>query len=461
MAHAVLLVDDERFARTVYSDYLRAAGFEVEVADGSEAALALLSDRRFDVLLTDVILPGARDGLELLDLAKQQDPNLGVIVMTALDRVDPAVRAMKAGASDYLVKPVTPEALQHAVQRCLSTRALLAENQALRAHLKLFENGRRLASSLDRDRLVPMALAAIASECASPAAVLLERTADGAFVPAGAHGVAYGEAADLLGMCGPVLESLDAFGPAVKSIALAAPMGPRRAREAACLTVVDEGALVGAVVVLGEGDLPPPAAEGAAFLCRHLGIALRNLGRLKQVEHLAYLDDLTHLYNTRYLDVALERELAGGRPFTVLFMDLDHFKLVNDQHGHLSGSRLLVEVGRVLRSCVRDEDIVVRYGGDEYVVLLVGIDSGGGLKVAERVRRAIEDHRYLSREGARVRVTASIGLASFPEHAQGKAEIIDFADRAMYRGKRSTRNVVYMASKDLPPVPAGERRERS
>ncbi len=149
--------------------------------------------------------------------------------------------------------------------------------------------------------------------------------------------------------------------------------------------------------------------------------------------------------------------MTGGRPFTVLFMDLDHFKAVNDQHGHLSGSRLLVEVARVLRSCVRDEDVVVRYGGDEYVVLLVGIDSGGGLKVAERIRRAIEDHRFLSREGSRVRVTASIGLASFPEHADEKAAILDFADRAMYRGKQSTRNVVYIASKDLPPVPAGER----
>jgi two-component system cell cycle response regulator len=451
-------VDDERFARTVYSDYLRAAGYDVEVAEGSEAALAILAQRRFDVLLTDLILPGPKDGLELLGLAKQQDPNIGVIVMTALDKVDPAVRAMKAGASDYLVKPVTPEALQLSVQRCLTTGALLAENQALRAHLKLFETGQRIAATLDRDRLVPMALAVIASECGSPAAALLERTPDGAFVPSGAHGMEYGEAADLLGACNPVLDDLDAFGPAVKPIVLPAPFGG--AREAACLTVVDEGALVGAVVVLVSAPLSPSAAEGAAFLCRHLGIALQNLGRLREVEHLAFLDDLTHLYNTRYLDVALERELSGGRAFTVLFMDLDHFKQVNDQHGHLSGSRLLVEVGRVLRACVRDDDVVVRYGGDEYVVLLVGIDSGGGLKVAERIRRAIEDHRFLSREGSRVRVTASIGLASYPEHAQGKTEILDFADRAMYRGKRSTRNVVYMASKDLPPIPPGERSER-
>jgi diguanylate cyclase (GGDEF)-like protein len=455
MAQSVLLVDDERFARTVYSDYLRASGYEVEVADGADSALALLAQRRFDVLLTDVILPGPKDGLELLDAAKQLDAHVGVIVITALDKVDPAVRAMKSGASDYLVKPVTPETLQLSVQRCLATRALLAENQALRAHLKLFEAGQRLASTLDRDRLVPMALAAIASECGSRGCALLERTADGAFVASGAHALEYADAADLLGTCRPSLQDLDAYGPALRHVALPSPIGG--ARHVACLTVTDEGTLVGAVAVLLDAELSHGVAENAAFLCRHLAIALRNLGRLKQVEHLAYLDDLTHLYNTRYLDVALARELSGGKPFSVLFMDLDRFKSVNDQHGHLSGSRLLVEVGRVLRSCVRDEDVVVRYGGDEYVVVLSGIDSGGGLKVAERIRRAIEDHRFLSREGARVRVTASIGLASFPEHADTKAEILDFADRAMYRGKKSTRNVVYIASKDLPPVPAGER----
>src|SRR5512143_1433317 len=455
MSQSVLLVDDERFARTVYSDYLRAAGYEVEVADGADSALAILGQRRFDVLLTDVILPGAKDGLELLDHAKQLDPNVGVIVMTALDKVDPAVRAMKAGASDYLVKPVTPETLQLAVQRCLSTRALLAENQALRGHLKLFETGQRLVSTLDRDRLVPMALAAIASECGSPGCVLAERTQDGAFVASGAHGLEYAEAAELLGACRPELDGLDAYGPAVIDVPLSSPVHGKG--RAACLTVTEEGTLVGAVLVPCAAELPPGTAENAAFLCRHLGIALRNLGRLTQVETLAYLDDLTHLYNVRYLEVALARELSGGRPFSLLFLDLDHFKNVNDTHGHLSGSRLLVEVARVLRSCVRDEDVVARYGGDEYVVLLVGIDSGGGLKVAERIRRAIEDHRFLSREGARVRITASIGLASFPEHAETKAEILDFADRAMYRGKKSTRNVVYMASKDLPPVPAGER----
>jgi two-component system, cell cycle response regulator len=347
------------------------------------------------------------------------------------------------------------------VQRCLSTRVLLAENQALRTHLKLFETGQRLASNLDRDRLVPGALAAIAAEMGASGAALFERLPEGAFVPSGAHGIEYAETAQLLEACRPALESLDAFGAAVTPVHLPPGPWPRGARVAACLTVVDEGALLGAVAILLPGELSEEPAERAAFLCRHLGIALHNLGRLKLVEHLAYLDDLTHLYNMRYLELALDRELGSGKPFSVLFMDLDRFKQVNDQHGHLSGSKLLVEVARVLRSCVRDEDVVVRYGGDEYVVLLVGIDSGGGLKVAERIRRAIEDHRFLSREGSRVRITASIGLASHPEHAQGKGEILELADRAMYRGKRSTRNVVYMASKDLPPIPPGERERTS
>jgi diguanylate cyclase (GGDEF)-like protein len=456
MTSAVLLVDDERFARTVYSDYLRTAGHDVEVADGAESAMVLLGSRRFDVLLTDVILPGARDGLELLDAAKQLDPHIGVIVITALDKVDPAVRAMRAGASDYLVKPVTPEALQLAVQRCLATRALLSENQTLRSHLKLFESGQRIAATLDRERLVPLALLSVANEFGARAAALFERTTEGAFAASGAEGMEMEEAASLLASCGGALDGLDAYGAALTTVRLPDP-GERGARHAVLLNVTEDDKLLGAVAVLVDGEVQPSAAEGAAFLCRNLGLALNNLGRLKQVESLAYLDDLTHLYNVRYLEVVLERELGSGRPFTVLFMDLDRFKQVNDQHGHLSGSTLLVEVGRVLRSCVRDEDVLVRYGGDEYVVVLAGIDSGGGLKVAERIRRAIEDHRYLSREGSRVRVTASIGLASFPEHARSKGEILDLADRAMYRGKRTTRNVVYMASHDLPPVPPGER----
>ena len=142
--------------------------------------------------------------------------------------------------------------------------------------------------------------------------------------------------------------------------------------------------------------------------------------------------------------------------FRSLFLDLDFFKTVNDTYGHMMGSRLLVEMGHVLKGCLRERDVVVRYGGDEYVVLLRGADSACALRVAERIRRTVEQHRFLVREGHALSLSTCIGVASFPEHTQDKARLLDLADRAMYRGKRGTRNVVFMADMgpdSSPPSP--------
>jgi diguanylate cyclase (GGDEF)-like protein len=449
MPASVLLVDDERFARTLYADYLRAAGYDVEVAENAPAAVRILEGRRFDVLLTDIVMPGG-DGLQLLADAKQLDPDVQVVVITALDRVDPAVRAMRAGASDYLVKPVTPEALQLAVQRSLSTRALLAENSALRGHVNLFETCQRITGTLERDKVIALALPALASGCGARGAGLLEPEGADGWRLTGVHGLPAEAAPEFLAPALPLLSDL--VPDATLMVALPEAAGQPASR-CLCLPLSDGPRILGAICLLVPGPLDAERAGRAAFICRHLGMALKTLGRLSHVEHLAYVDDVTHLYNSRFLDVALERELAGGRPFTLLFMDLDRFKTVNDRHGHLMGSRLLGEFGRVLRSCVRDDDVLVRYGGDEFVAVLAAVDSGGGLKVAERIRRAVEDHRFLSREGHSVRLTVSIGLASHPEHAPSKAMLLELADRAMYRGKETTRNVVYIAAADLPPAP--------
>ena len=102
----------------------------------------------------------------------------------------------------------------------------------------------------------------------------------------------------------------------------------------------DGESTLGAVCALGA-VARPEALQAAALVCSHLALALRTLGHLRQVEHLAYLDDLTHLYNTRFLDLALDREMSGGRAFAVLFLDLDHFKAVNDVHGHDKGDEVL------------------------------------------------------------------------------------------------------------------------
>jgi diguanylate cyclase (GGDEF)-like protein len=197
--------------------------------------------------------------------------------------------------------------------------------------------------------------------------------------------------------------------------------------------------------------------EGAAlnspllnFFHRQARLSLINSERNAQAQSLIYIDDLTKLYNSRYLNVVLDREMKRSERyrnfFSVLFMDVDFFKRVNDSHGHLVGSRVLVEVGSLLRSCVRETDTVVRYGGDEFVVLLVETNAEEAKLVAERMRLMVESGRFVTEMGLDIRLTISIGIAAFPEHANTKQHLLNLADQAMYRGKESSRNVVYLAT---------------
>jgi diguanylate cyclase (GGDEF)-like protein len=191
------------------------------------------------------------------------------------------------------------------------------------------------------------------------------------------------------------------------------------------------------------------------FLLRQARFAFLNSERSVQTQNLIYIDDLTKLYNSRYLNVVLDRELKRSERyrnfFSVLFMDLDFFKRINDTHGHLVGSRVLIEVGAVLRSCVRETDTVVRYGGDEFVVVLVETNADEAFLVAERMRKLIEAKWFGQENGLNLHLTISIGIAAFPEHASTKQHLLNMADQAMYRGKESTRNVVYLA--DIQSIP--------
>jgi diguanylate cyclase (GGDEF)-like protein len=132
--------------------------------------------------------------------------------------------------------------------------------------------------------------------------------------------------------------------------------------------------------------------------------------------------------------------------FSVLFLDVDHFKGVNDRFGHLAGSRLLVELAQVLLRCVREGDLVARYGGDEFTVLLPEVDTELALTIAERIRDSIARHRFVAAAGQTWPVTVCVGVASFPRHARDAQPILDLADRAMYVGKGSMRNAVHVAA---------------
>jgi len=213
-----------------------------------------------------------------------------------------------------------------------------------------------------------------------------------------------------------------------------------------------EGKAHGAVVLCNPaGEIFPEDIylPNLKYLYEQLCLGFENSLRYEGARGMMFTDDLTGLYNYRFLQSSLDQEVRRceryGARFSVVFIDLDHFKEVNDTFGHLVGSAALATVGTLLRKCVREVDLLFRYGGDEFSALLLDTDAEGARIVCERVRRTLEQHRFEHSKDISFNLTATIGFATYPDDARGKEELMDMADRAMYRGKRR-RNVVLGAS---------------
>jgi diguanylate cyclase (GGDEF)-like protein len=201
--------------------------------------------------------------------------------------------------------------------------------------------------------------------------------------------------------------------------------------------------------VLAIGSARAAAFEDAALarlqpLADSVGIAFENLRLLQKTRELSITDEVTPLFNFRHFHQALDRELKlvlrYGGELSLLFLDLDRFKPINDTYGHLRGSRTLREVGFLIRAAVRDTDIPARYGGDEFVVILPRTDGKAAAVLAEKLRRLIEGHTFLQEEGIDARLGASMGIATYPGEASQKEALIRLADERMYEDKESRRS---------------------
>ncbi|GEM_PF-3777142 len=182
-------------------------------------------------------------------------------------------------------------------------------------------------------------------------------------------------------------------------------------------------------------------------------VALDNAFRIRRAEDLSMTDDLTQLYNARYLKYALRRELERDfkthQPVSLLFVDLDGFKRVNDHNGHLCGNRVLVEVSRILQECSRATDAVVRYGGDEFVIILPNTAAAGALLMATRIRQKIGGHVFLAGETVVHNLTASVGLVTRSDTISTTEEFVQMAIEAMYRDKVKKENKLQVISTTL------------
>jgi diguanylate cyclase (GGDEF)-like protein len=223
-------------------------------------------------------------------------------------------------------------------------------------------------------------------------------------------------------------------------------------RSILCAPLISRGRTIGVVEIinrLGSGRFVQADLEILLTLVEPCAIAIENAILFQKTEQLTITDDLTKLFNSRYLNLYIGREIKRckrhGIPLSVIFLDLDGFKGVNDQHGHLAGSRTLTEVGTILAEAVRESDILARYGGDEFVVVLPETPPSGAIVIAERIRKSIEDHSFLEAQGVCARISASFGIASYPDHALTPEGLIQKADQAMYRVKERDKNGIEVA----------------
>ena len=185
--------------------------------------------------------------------------------------------------------------------------------------------------------------------------------------------------------------------------------------------------------------------EQLNFLAQQTTLSFANSYRFHDAQELISTDDLTGLYNVRHLNLILQQELLRtrryGLSFALVFIDLDHFKEINDTYGHLVGSQTLKEVALLLKGSVRETDFLFRFGGDEFTALLVETDGEGARQVSERIRQSIENHIFLKDSVGYAKLTATLGYAIFPQDANNQMKLMEMADQAMYHGKKK-RNTV-------------------
>jgi diguanylate cyclase (GGDEF)-like protein len=223
------------------------------------------------------------------------------------------------------------------------------------------------------------------------------------------------------------------------------------ARETLCIPLFAQGSTLGTLVLANNEGISHDTRHAAIAAAEQVSLAIANLRLQETLRTQSLRDELTGLFNRRYLEVSLSRDLTRAirrsQPLAVLMLDVDHFKRFNDTHGHDGGDALLAQFGALLAALVRTEDVACRYGGEEFTIVMQEADSALALDRAEDIRRHVEAMQVSHRRQNLGQVTVSIGIASYPQHGDSPEQLMRRADRALYTAKNGGRNQVCVADR--------------
>jgi diguanylate cyclase (GGDEF)-like protein len=447
-------------------------GVELIQFETPEDGIRLLSGLQVDLVVLRVDAHG--EHRSLVALSQQSTPQVPVIGVLPAGAAEPAGRAA-ATFAEVLPEPPEPARLARAARNALRLRDLSGQLHEKEMELNTIEEiGRTIISSLELQTVLNIIMEKTRELVKAESwSLLLGEEGEGGL----SLSVAVGEGADRRARTAAVIKPGEGIAgwvaregkPVVVHDAAADPRWcgleeayGGAARSVLCVPLETRGRVLGVIEVVnkkgGRGGFTTRDLSLVTRLAGFAAIAIENARLYQQTKQLTLTDELTRLYNTRFFTQYLEAEVKRCRRYngnvSLIFLDLDHFKLVNDAHGHLMGSQLLRETADVLRRGVRDVDIVARYGGDEFIVILPETRLEDAAFVAERLRRAMCEHVFLAGEGVSAHLTASFGVASFPETCSSEQELIRLADQAMYRVKNRTRNGVYLAATPGADAPA-------
>ena len=450
MTARVLVVDDILANVKLLEARLSAEYFEVLTACNGREALDILARERVDVVLLDVMMPGM-DGYEVCRRIKAETrtQHLPVIMVTALDQPSDRVQGLEAGADDFLSKPVDDVALVTRVKN-LARLKVLADEMLMRAQTsqqmsaeatqlvwtEAGNNGKLLiVDDVQRSsqRLVDGLSALHKVDVEGDPQAALNRLAQGGYdciiVSLSM------EKTDGLRLCSQI-RSVDQ----TRHLPIIIIVEP--GEDARLLRALDMGVNDYLTRPLDRNEVVARVRTQVARK-RHTDV-LRN--SIEQSAEMAITDGLTGLHNRRYMETHLrqlvQKARDGGRPLSVLVADIDFFKRVNDTYGHDAGDAVLREFAARFRRNTRGIDLACRMGGEEFVIIMPDTDIGRAFQVGERLRACVAAEPFSINSETRLRVTASVGLATFERREDTPETLFRRADQALYSAKRDGRNRV-------------------
>jgi two-component system, cell cycle response regulator len=451
MTARILVVDDIPANRKLLEARLTAEYFDVVTATNGADALAICERDEFDLVILDVMMPGM-DGFDVCRQLRKNPAttHLPVIMVTALDQPSDRVRGLEAGADDFLTKPIDEIALIARVRSLVRLKMILDDLRSRASTAVTLGMPDPFTSALAEDGLGGRAL--LVDDRTASASQIVYALRDKYLVEVVCD-PDQGAARALSGAHDMVIVSLGLQGfDALRLCGQIRSHERTRQLPILCLAEMEDRARVLRALDIGVNDFlmrPLDSNELVARVKTNLrrkryGDKLRDT--LQTSIELAVVDPLTGLNNRRYFETHLSTLVAQaadcGRPLSLMILDIDHFKGINDSHGHEAGDRVLKGFSKRVRKVIRIPDMICRLGGEEFVVVMPDTSLDVAARIAERVRGEIERERFaIGDVSDPVKITVSIGLAE-----RGGDNLPDGlfrrADRALYRSKSSGRNRV-------------------